>query len=296
MSPSSPPRTHDMLARWADAYARQIGHDVSRVRRWISFMALGAALEKCGYFGDGPRFSVKGGVALELRLPGRARATKDLDLILNHPDADLVQELDAALGHVCEGFSFKRRGEVEHLSRGVVRADVSVQYGKKVWGRIQIDLARREADQVEVEMVSGIDLSYFHLYFPERLPCLSLYAQAAQKIHAMTLPSTPERPNERFRDLVDLLLIQELITDFDRLRAACEALFALRAAHAWPPEVEAHAHWEEPFAQMAAELGFPVTSLDEAVQTAREFLARIDPAAAQWRNEAEARTMTPVEA
>ncbi|HEY0037562.1 MAG TPA: nucleotidyl transferase AbiEii/AbiGii toxin family protein, partial [Longimicrobium sp.] len=96
-----PPRSADMLSRWADAYARQIGQDVARVRRWISFMALGGALEQAGFAGEGPRFSIKGGVALELRLGGRARATRDLDLVLNHPSADLLEALDDLLQNRC---------------------------------------------------------------------------------------------------------------------------------------------------------------------------------------------------
>ncbi|HEU0054143.1 MAG TPA: nucleotidyl transferase AbiEii/AbiGii toxin family protein [Longimicrobium sp.] len=275
-----PPRSHAMLSRWVDAYAKRSGQDPVRVRRWISFMALGGALEKAGYAGEGPRFSVKGGVALELRFPGRARATKDLDLVLNHPDDDPVEALDAALGGECEGFTFRRRGEAEELPAGAVRVDVSVRYGGKGWARIQVDLARRETPSPEVEMVDGLDLSFFRFDFPARVPCLSIHAQAAQKIHGLTLPSRADRRNDRFKDLVDLLLLRELITDFDRLRAACEHLVAARAAHGWPPRIEAHAHWNAPFARMAREIGLPIVDLDEAVGAAREFLGRIDPRAA----------------
>lgn len=85
-APTRPvPKSHQMLSRWADGYARQIGEDVARVRRWVAYMALGGALERAGFYGDGPRFIIKGGVALELRLRTRARATRDLDLIVNHP-------------------------------------------------------------------------------------------------------------------------------------------------------------------------------------------------------------------
>jgi len=36
-------------------------------------------------------------VALELRLRDRARATKDIDVVLQHPDADLARTLERAL-------------------------------------------------------------------------------------------------------------------------------------------------------------------------------------------------------
>jgi len=262
-----------MLSRWADAYARQIGQDVARVRRWISFMALGGALEQAGFDGDGPKFSIKGGVALELRLRGRARATKDLDVVLNDAHTDLMDALDAVLQNRCEGFTFRRRGEARRLPGGAVRADVAVQYGGSTWGRIQVDLGRMEGSGgVQVEMVEGLDLSFFGFEFPERVPCLSLYAQAAQKIHGLTLPSRQGWRNDRFKDLVDLLLIEELIQDHDALRRACEELFALRNTHPWPPFVEAPGSWVEPFRRMAAEVDLPITDVNEAAFRIRRLL------------------------
>jgi hypothetical protein len=272
-----------MLSRWADAYARQIGEDVARVRRWISFMALGGALEQAGFFGNGPKFSIKGGVALELRLQGRARATRDIDLVLNHPSADPVEELDAALRSECEGFSFRRRGDAFRMPNGAIRTEVAVQYGGKVWGRVQVDLARRETDVLEVEMVDGLDLSFFRFRFPEKVPCLSIYAQAAQKIHAMTLPSRPGWQNDRFKDVVDLLLIRELVSDREALRDACEQTFAIRNTHPWPPLVEVPESWADPFAEMAGRLGLPITDIHHAVYQVRTLIHDADPRAALFK-------------
>jgi Nucleotidyl transferase AbiEii toxin, Type IV TA system len=268
-----------MLSRWVDAYARQIGQDTARVRRWIAYMALGGALEQAGFSGEGPRFTIKGGVALELRLRGKARATRDLDLVLNHPEADLAGELENALTHTCEGFSFRRRGESQVLPNGAVRVEVVVDYAQKPWARIQVDVGRQELNIAEFEMVEAIDFASLHLRFPERLPCLSLHAQAAQKLHGLTLPSRPGWRNGRFKDLVDLLLLRELITDFSTLREACEQLFAVRRTHAWPPLVEIQPDWAEPFARMASEVGLPVTDLHQAMYQIRAFLHQIDPRA-----------------
>src|SRR3954464_15747654 len=111
----TPPKTHQMLSRWADGYARRIGEDVARVRRWIAYMALGGALERAGFYGDGPRFTIKGGVGLELRLRARAPGTRGLDLIVNHPTAGLLDELDGALAAKFESFSFRRHGSTRAL-------------------------------------------------------------------------------------------------------------------------------------------------------------------------------------
>ncbi|HSU13876.1 nucleotidyl transferase AbiEii/AbiGii toxin family protein [Longimicrobium sp.] len=279
----TPPKTNQMLSRWVDAYARKIGQDTVRVRRWVAYMALGGALERAGFAADGPRFTIKGGVALELRLRSRARATRDLDLVLNDPTADPIAELETALAVPFEGFSFRRHGDPRPLPRGGARVEVSVEYARRGWSRIQIDLSRREGDSAEFEMVEAIDLRELCFGFPERLPCLSLYVQAAQKIHAMTLPAAEGRQNDRFRDLVDLLLLTELITHFPAFRETCERVFTLRGAHAWPPFVEAHEHWIAPFARMAAEMDLPVRDLNAAVHRIRMFLGMIDPRAELFR-------------
>jgi hypothetical protein len=82
--PVKPPVSERTLTRYVAAYARESGVDGARVRRLISFMAIAGVLKQAAT-GDGeaPAFVVKDGVALELRLRDRARATKDLDLILN---------------------------------------------------------------------------------------------------------------------------------------------------------------------------------------------------------------------
>src|SRR5215218_4681559 len=241
----TPPKTHQMLSRWADGYARRIGEDVARVRRWIGYMALGGALERAGFYGDGPRFTIKGGVALELRLRARARATRDLDLIVNHPTAALLDELDAALALRFESFSFRRDARMRALPRGALRVEVAVHYGGRSWARIQVDLSRREADVAEFEMVPALHFPDYAFGFPEQLPCLSLYVQAAQKVHGMTRPSSAAWTNDRFRDLVDLLLLSELIDDVAAFRATCERVFATRDTHPWPPPIEAPASWRE---------------------------------------------------
>jgi len=70
-----------VLARYAQAYARELGVAEGRVRAWVAYMILAGMLERAAD-ADAPRFIVKGGVALELRLRDRARATKDIDIVL----------------------------------------------------------------------------------------------------------------------------------------------------------------------------------------------------------------------
>ena len=79
--PAGPPPSAGVLARYAQAYARELGVAEGRVRAWIAYMIMAGALERASG-AAGPRFIVKGGVALELRLRDRARATKDIDIVL----------------------------------------------------------------------------------------------------------------------------------------------------------------------------------------------------------------------
>jgi hypothetical protein len=78
-APTGPPASAGVLAKYVQAYARANGIAEGRVRAWISHMIAAGVLRRVA--GNQPPFIVKGGVALELRLRNRARATQDIDLI-----------------------------------------------------------------------------------------------------------------------------------------------------------------------------------------------------------------------
>jgi hypothetical protein len=243
-------------------------------------MVLGGALERAGFDGAGRKFTIKGGVALEMRLRHLARATKDLDLVLLS-EGDLIQELASALERPYEGFSFRLRGEPHVMPNRAVRAEVALQYLGKSWGTIQVDITRQEGGRTEVDMVDAISLAPFGLGGPETLPCLSLPYHVAQKIHAMTAPPPEGRRNDRFRDLVDLLLMREWITDFEVVQRACREVFEARGTHAWPPFFTPPDHWIEQFATMAVEMVLPIIDLHQAAIEIRQFIVKID-SAAEW--------------
>ena len=216
------------------------------------------------------------GVALELRLRTMARATRDLDIIVNHADADLLQQLDDALAPGYEGFGFRRKAEVRDLENGAIRVEIAVDYRGGSWGTVQVDLARFESGQTEVELVDGMPLDRFGLVGPDQLPCLSLRYHVAQKIHGMTRPSTEAWRNDRERDLIDLLLLEELIADYDALREACAEVFAFRAQHNWPPTGPLPAEWAEAVMALVREYEIPVESYGMATTRVRNFIRRID--------------------
>ena len=121
-------------------------------------MIMAGVLERAAVGGD-PRFSVKGGVALELRLRDRARATKDIDVVLQHTDADLARTLERALtGDAYQGFTFRRKGEPLLLENGTVNMEFAVSYRGGAWMSITIDIARAELGESEIEWVRAMPL------------------------------------------------------------------------------------------------------------------------------------------
>jgi hypothetical protein len=243
--PARPPVSERTLTRYVTAYARRKAVDVVRVRRTLSFMALAGALE--------------------LRLRDRARATRDLDLILEQDGGDLLTALEDVLAEPYENFTFRRKGEEHRMPNGAVRVKVQVSFRGREWGTVEVDVAHREGE-TEVELVPGIPLlDDFGIAGPDEIGCISLRHHVAQKLHALTRPSLDGRPNDRFRDLVDLLLLRQFVHDHAAVALACAEVFARRGTHAWPPALVPPEEWRAPFARMAAETGLPVRELETAV-------------------------------
>lgn len=80
------PHSARVLEKWVDAYARERGLAPKRVRDWVSYMVLAGRLEQANLESEGATFTIKGAVALEMRLPASARATKDIDVIAEAED------------------------------------------------------------------------------------------------------------------------------------------------------------------------------------------------------------------
>ena len=274
--PNRPPPSAGVLAKYAQAYARASGVSEGRVRTWISYMITAGVFERAT--GDGnPQFIIKGGVALELRLRDRARATKDIDVVSHDQDADLARTLERAMtGDPYQGFSFRRKRDPLVLDNGVVNMEFAVSYRGGTWASITIDIARAEPGESEVEWLQAIPLTEaFGVTGPIALPCLSLRLHIAQKLHGMTLPPRPGKRNDRFRDLIDLLLMETLVTDYEGLREACEAVFRTRGSHSWPPLLDLPAHWVEPVTRLAQELHLPIADAYSGMARVQAFVDRI---------------------
>lgn len=267
-----PPPTHRALQQVVNRYAAYHGIAPNRVQRWISFTVLGAALSRIEQAETGPLFLVKGGVALEVRLRMRARATKDFDAVYRGKRDNALQTLAAAFTEEYEGFAFRVDDVREMLQ--VTRIEIKIDYQGKTWSSITMEISLDEGTALPAEHIPAIDLVDFGLKGPATLPCLPLTKQVAQKLHAMT-ETIEGRPNDRFRDLVDLWVLRELVPPTVELRKMCEETFRIRKKHDWPPEVVVYEHWRKPFAEQSRVLELPITDADTAATDVRAYILAI---------------------
>jgi len=269
------PQTRTALEQLVGRYSKHYQVPQGRIRNWISFMVLASALERVRNESGATAFVVKGGVALELRLRLRARATKDFDAVFRDQFGEMSQILDLALGQPYGDFHFARRGEIRELGGKAKRIEVRVQYRGKSWATVQLEVSAAAGREIEAERIAATDLSELGLDGPEFIHCLSVRYQIAQKIHAVTTPAWENRPNHRYRDLVDLWLLRHIGVDAGEVRVACEDVFRAREMHPWPPELHIPAHWATPFARLAGEVGLPTTDVEAAASSLRDWIAVI---------------------
>ena len=277
--PKRTPTQVGHLERLLQSYSRATGVAPNRLRRWMTMMVMIGALDRVQADPDQLLFLVKGGVAMELRLRQGARATRDLDMVfLGDPDR-LLAALDVALAEPYSLFSFQR-GPAESVgTTGSQRLDVKVAFNGRSWATVRLEVSPPEGQAGnESQLLEAISIEDFGLIGPEQVRCLSLRYQIAQKLHACTEVFPTGRPNDRFRDLIDLLLLRALDPDLTAIRQACTDIFTARQKHAWPPDLTAPSSWAEPYARLAGELAFAISDLDEAVTSVRAFITEIDAA------------------
>lgn len=263
------------LERLVAHYGKLSGIAPARVRHWLSVMVLLGALDRVRE--SDPVFLLKGGVAIELRLRNRARATKDVDLIFFGDPENLGEDLDRALAAPYSEFSFQREGISAAGGGHFRRLDVKLFFRGRSWGTLRLEVAAPDSRVTDGEPVPAIPIDEFGITGPETVPCLSLRYQIAQKLHAVT-ERFSDRENERFRDLVDLIICRDLIEEMNQVKDACLDTFGARNTHSWPPELLVSDTWAEPFAALAEEMSFPIENVEEAAGQVRELIAAIDAA------------------
>lgn len=237
------------------------GVDANRLRRALVFQRLLARLGPAGLV-------LKGGYCLEVRLPGSARATKDVDLVgrlaLTRDQTSVRDDLDELLddGAIDDGFTF-RVGQAKLL-----RDDESAVAAWRIEVTAMVDGA--EFERVKVDLVGQIDevlggTERLTIPSPVVAPGLDpvvvdavdVYQHAAEKLHAYSRVYAQDRPSSRVKDLVDLVLLIEagLLVDGERLAERLVVVWRERD-NAPPAErlPSPPGDWTRPYAAFAADL------------------------------------------
>lgn len=276
------PFSTNVLEKWVNEYAREEGVAVKRLQRWIWFMVVLAVLDGVRDADGEPLFLLKGGAAMELRLQLEARTTKDIDTVFRESMASMLVRLDEGLQAGWGDFTFERTEPEPIKDTRSVRVSIKLSYRGKRWGTVPLEVAPAEGKSgTDIEDLDAIRIGQFGLEGPERVACLGIRYQIAQKIHACTEPPPKgQDENIRFHDPLDLILLRDLVPDvgWPAVRAACIDTFETRAKHAWPPELVVYPSWPASFAALAEEQGFEIIDVEEAVRQVREMIARIDAA------------------
>jgi hypothetical protein len=257
----------------------------------IVISALQGAIDEQGLC----QFLIKGGAHLELRLSLRARASRDLDMLFRGAFDEMLQELDRSLARGWGTFELVRSEpeDIKVPGRVVQPKRIIIKIRLQGTGVLstQLEVSPDEGGAGErAEFVRLPSLEFFGITTPEQAAALAVDFQVAQKLHACTDPSTDEQPNERIHDIVDLLMLREVFfgagQSLTALRQSCVQIFDARAELArqagkpprpWPPIVEDHEHWREPYARLAGDSDVGL-AFNQAIETMNAWINEIDAA------------------
>lgn len=276
--PKRQPSQRNHLERLITELSRDRGVDPGRLRRWVSTMVLLGALDGARDELAEPRFLLKGGVAIELRLGMRARATKDVDVVFRGDPGTLRDILEDTLAPGYPPFAFRLSQSQAIRDTGAERMEVKITFSGSAWATLQLEVSPAEAGGAELELVEAVRLDDLLLSGPKLVACQSLRYQIATKLHAVT-ERFPGKENDRVRDLADLILLRDIVPDLAETRKACVDIFQTRQKHEWPPTIEAERSWRAEYPALADRMDFPISDIDEAVAEVRAFIYEIDRAA-----------------
>lgn len=294
MSYASPAAFRSALEARLNATARAGGRPVGRARKVVAFTRLLARLRHAAPDG----WVLKGGFALELRLAGRARTTRDIDLDFVAGLEEATEALAAAaatdLGDFFE-FAIERAGTADvGDAGGGVRFRAEARVAGRPFETLAIDVGVGPAVALPADELQVPDLLGFAGIASPPVPAAPLERHLAEKLHAVTRRYGGDQPSSRPKDLIDILLISELAAfDADALRTASHELFAERGTHRIPDALPAiPAEWARPYAAMAAEVDIDADPARGRAE-AEAFLApvlgagsqrgRWDPGRRAWR-------------
>ena len=232
------------LERLLNAWSRDntdIQATAGRLRRLVAISVLATILDGLDQ-GGAPRLAFKGGASMEIRFGVAARASRDVDALVNVSLDDAFAEIGERLNAGWEGFTGKLTERTETTRAGITpapqRCKIKLAYHDRPFATLAFELSRAEANSFELleQIPNAVDMDKVQLGPAADVVVLSVHYQIAQKLHACTeVPAQGSNP--RVHDIYDILLLAGIVENarLAQTRAACEDTFAHRSKHAWPP-------------------------------------------------------------
>ena len=239
-----------MLDQWSRSDAGQQA-TVGRLRRMVATSVLAAMLDGLDDHGV-PRLAFKGGAGLEFRFGVSARATRDVDALVNVSIGEALELIRERLVIGWEGFTGSVGEPTEITRAGIVpapqRCKIKLLYKAKPFVTLDFEFGRSEPEVFELlELVpNAVPLERVLLAPGMPVLLLNVHFQIAQKLHACTeVPILGS--NHRVHDLYDILLLEPLARHdgIERTREACVLTFDYRKRHAWPPPLVDWPDWRQ---------------------------------------------------
>ena len=261
---------------------QQSGISLDRLRRRVMYERIVVRLD----LAEPDTWVVKGGLALDVRLGGRARVSLDLDLGLRE---DAI-EGDRLRGRLIEAletdpdadwFTFTvgpaQQLQADQAGRAIWRYSVRSTLAGREFGTLQLDVAPRAEELEPTERVPLHNALAFAGVASRTVELIDINRHAAEKLHALTR-TYGNQPNTRVRDLVDLvLLLENGYLDDDGCRAAIRTTFEQRGTHELPSDLgDPPPAWTNDYVSLVTDLDVEADSLPDALRLIRSWWARLD--------------------
>lgn len=255
------------------AQSNQASTSLVRLRKLVAFDRFLARLVEA----QPGLWMLKGGLAFQLRMGAFARTTKDMDVLLTIPPAEVQHAMNkAAQLDLGDWFAFTLRPAASSLPGpgiGGVRFFVASRLDGRTFENFHVDVGSGDPVIEPAENFTTPPLLAFAGIPPVTIPCYPLTQHLAEKLHAYVRPRTIGE-STRVKDLVDILLAAEHAeVNGPALVAAIRATFAVQDDCELPLRLPSPpATWAVTFRRLAAEVGLRYTALRDADAVARRFL------------------------
>lgn len=255
---------------------------IERLERQLAHLVLSQVLAR-QISADSQTAEFKGGTVMAWRLTlSKARPTRDLDLASHETRDELTQRISSLQGEVWGPFEVgNAKIQSVRVPTGIdyddalVIARVPIRFRDSRWVTVTLELAPNSPLHFGEKLLPNVEmreiLESLGLPAVTALPVISIERQMAEKLHALTVPSS-----DRGKDLYDLCLIDELIPfEMPLLAVAVRQVFEERATHSWGEGFELSAEVRAAYVRQAGEFATSV-SFDDALARLQRLKKDID--------------------